>query len=446
MNNIIIMILTSTILFIILLYFQPRKKQLKVLHEKSDEKPSPKPLVYKPKSEKDCPCCQATHSQQTVTHQAPVPWSQVKGKGGRKKTIATERYFCSNPACDYFGITDQHIHAIVGNGKRGKKDPIQYLKCNACAKKYTSRKYTVLYRLKTPSEKVCNSLHFLALGVDVSAIEQAFKVRESTIRTWLTRSGEHGRKLHDHFLKELQLEHIQLDELWADMRSGQHDVWVWTACDAKTKLIPVIEIGPRIQAMAYWVVHQLKSRLRVGCVPPFSSDGLKHYFYALTSHFGKWTSVEGKRKPIWTLLPDFFHGQVLKHRRRNRVVQVEQRLLYGEPKAYRSRLKAIGFTGRINTSFVERANLTIRQSVSKLTRRTWGLAHSVGELREHLFWWLAYYHFARYHESLRIELNQPIQRKGRLTPIKYRSRTPAMAAGLTKRRWSVRELLSYPLM
>lgn len=120
----------------------------------------------------------------------------------------------------------------------------------------------MLYRLKTPSEKVYHSLHFLALGVDVCAIEQAFKVRESTVRTWLTRSGEHGRKLHDYFVKDLQLEHIQLDELWAGIRNGQHDVWVWTVCDAKTKLIPVIEIGPRIQALSISL-----SRLRVGCVP-----------------------------------------------------------------------------------------------------------------------------------------------------------------------------------
>ncbi len=446
MTTLFIIILTIAILITLLLHFRARKKQLKVLHEKYDEKPGPKPLVYKPKSEKDCPCCQANHPNQATAHQMPIPWSQVNGKGGRKKTIATEGYFCCNECCDYFGITDQNIHAVVGNGKRGKKELIQYLKCNACTDRFTSRRHTVLYRLKTPSEKVCHSLHFLAVGVDVCAIEQAFKVRESTVRTWLTRSGEHGRKLHDHFVKNLELEHIQLDELWAGIRNEQHDVWVWIACDAKTKLIPVIEIGPRIQAMAYWVVHQLKTRLRAGCVPPFSSDGLKHYFYALSAHFGKWTHIEGKRKPVWTLLPDFFHGQVLKHRRRNRIVQVEQRLLCGQIKEYRSRLKSAGLTGRINTSFVERANLTIRQSVSKLTRRTWGLAHSTGELREHLFWWLAYYHFARYHQSLRIELSQPIQRKGRQTPIKYRSRTPAMAAGLTKRRWSVRELLSYPLM
>jgi IS1 family transposase len=446
MNNILIIILTTTILFIILLYFQSRKKQLKVLNEKSDEKPGPKPLVYKPKSEKDRPCCQANHPNQATTHQMPIPWNQVKGKGGRKKTIATEGYFCSNECCDYFGITDQNIHAVVGNGKRGKAELIQYLKCNACTDRFTSRKHTMMYCLKTPSEKVGQALHLTVLGIDIAAIQDFSQIRESTIRSWLTRSGEHGQKLHDRFVTGLKPKHIQLDELWASVRNSEQDVWVWTVCDATTKLMPVIELGGRTQSMAYAVVHQLKTRMHPGHVPVFSSDGLKHYFYALTAHFGEWIRVEGKRKPVWKLLPEFIYGQVLKYRKRKRIIEIQQRLLWGLPKEYRSRLKAAGLTGRINTSFVERANLTLRQSISKLARRTWAQAHSSEKLREHLFWWLAYYHFSRYHQSLRTELSQPIQRKGRLQPIRYRRSTPAMAAGLTRRRWSIRELISYPLM
>jgi hypothetical protein len=46
-----------------------------------------------------------------------------------------------------------------------------------------------------------------------------------------------------------------------------------------------------------------------------------------------------------------------------------------------------------------------------------------------LYWWLAYYHFARQHESLRVKLEKPIERKGKLTPIQYRKMTPALAAG-----------------
>ena len=61
-------------------------------------------------------------------------------------------------------------------------------------------------------------------------------------------------------------------------------------------------------------------------------------------------------------------------------------MIWGLPTEYSSRLKAAGLSGRINTSFVERANLTIRQCVSKLPRRTWGTAHYFTELAEHLYW------------------------------------------------------------
>ena len=74
-----------------------------------------------------------------------------------------------------------------------------------------------------------------------------------------------------------------------------------------------------------------------------------------------------------------------------------------------------------------------------------GLAHSVPELSDHLYWWLAYYNFARYHESLRIPLTQSVDRREQPQRQKYRERTPAVAAGLTHRRWTILELISYPL-
>ena len=196
--------------------------------------------------------------------------------------------------------------------------------------------------------------------------------------------------------------------------------------------------------MAFSVVHELKGRLAAGCVPVFSTDGLKHYYYALTAHFGKWETADGK-KPVWVLLSDFVYGQVIKHQRRRKTVEVERRVLVGEVTQYSERLRQAGLSGRINTAFVERMNLTIRQCVSKLTRRTWGPAKFTPELMEHLEWWRSYYHFVRPHESLEEELAKPVQRKGKQQPRKYRKRTPAMMAGLTDRRWTVKELLLYPL-
>ncbi len=82
--------------------------------------------------------------------------------------------------------------------------------------------------------------------------------------------------------------------------------------------------------------------------------------------------------------------------------------------------------GIINPAFIERLNLTIWDGVSKLARRNWGLA--------------------QYHEELRELLSEPKLEKGRQAPRKYRQRTPAMAAGLVSRRWTVMELFSYPLL
>lgn len=67
------------------------------------------------------------------------------------------------------------------------------------------------------------------------------------------------------------------------------------------------------------------------------------------------------------------------------------------------------------------------------------------ELMEHIEWWRSYYHFVRPHEGLEEVLPQPVKRKGKQQPRKYRKRTPAMMAWLTDSRWTVKELLHYPL-
>lgn len=333
----------------------------------------------------------------------------------------------------------------MGYGRHGKQEAIPDFKCQACGKKFTARKHTILYRLKSHSDLVVQILWLLVLGVDASALEEVFGVREITIRTWLCRSGMQGRKLHERFLVELELVHVQLDELWSNVKDQGQEMWLWIASDAKTKLIPVMQVGTRHQSTAFAVVHELKGRLAGGCVPVFSTDGLKHYYYALTAHFGKWEMAEGK-KAVWVLLSDFVYSQVIKHQRRRKTVEVERRVLVGEASTYAERLRHAGLSGRINTAFVERVNLTIRQCVSKLTRRTWGPAKYTGELMEHLEWWRAYYHFVRPHESLVEELVQPVKKKGKQQPRKYRKRTLAMLAGLTDRLWTVKELLLYPLL
>ena len=273
----------------------------RMLAKRKNGKRTRKPQVMLPKSEKDCPFCVAEKGRQAEKEaELSQAWSQRKGIGGRRKKLSTQGWFCPNEGCEYFGIGEETIHALVRNGWHGKHEAIQDFKCQACGKKFTARRNTVLYRLKTHSRVVEKILWLMALGVDSSALEEVFAVREITIRSWLCRIGQQGRKLHERMMVELELIHVQLDELWADVKHSQQEMWLWVASDAQTKLIPVLQVGGRTQEMAYGVVHELKSRLKVGCVPVFSTDGLKNYYYALTAHFGKWEWI-GKKKPVWVL-------------------------------------------------------------------------------------------------------------------------------------------------
>jgi hypothetical protein len=82
------------------------------------------------------------------------PWSQCKSTRGRKKTVDTHGYACPQPGCDYFGITDANIHALVGYGWIDEAGTIRKLCCQACHKTFSVRKGTPLYYLKTDPKQI----------------------------------------------------------------------------------------------------------------------------------------------------------------------------------------------------------------------------------------------------------------------------------------------------
>ena len=153
----------------------------------------------------------------------------------------------------------------------------------------------------------------------------------------------------------------------------------------------------------------------------------------------------GRNARQWRVAPSLIYGQVKKSYRRRKLVRVSHVMRLGTEEALTAALHSMGFSGRLNTAFIERVNLTVRHGVAALARRTWATAQQSSQLLANLEWWRAYYHFVRPHESLRVALVQPHERGGRLLAQRYRHRTPAMAAGRTSRRWTAREVLSCPL-
>ncbi len=168
---------------------------------------------------------------------------------------------------------------------------------------------------------------------------------------------------------------------------------------------------------------------------------------ALLTHFGHWVQPPRRRatgpapKSRWMPLPQLLYAQVVKQYRRRRLVRVCHRVVFGSYSAVRQVLAAQGW--QINTAFIERINLSIRQHVAAVGRRAITLCKAEEGLRHQLALYQTYHNFCSLHASLRVPLPHPEPTNGTGSAQRWRPQTPAMAAGLTDHVWTLREVLLF---
>ena len=196
--------------------------------------------------------------------------------------------------------------------------------------------------------------------------------------------------------------------------------------------------GPRTFETALTLI-QMTARIVLG-IPCFFSDGFSCYMRALIESYHKIkvfskTGKPGRPKdPIKEPHPDLVYGQVIKERQGSRITGVTYRIKCGA-----KRLAQLGL--KISTTLLERLNLTLRQSLAPLARKTLGFSKERKNLRKQIVFFQAFYNFARPHMSLREKVSETTK------PFEQRwaSKTPGMAAGLTDHVWTFRELLTAKL-
>jgi hypothetical protein len=197
--------------------------------------------------------------------------------------------------------------------------------------------------------------------------------------------------------------------------------------------------------MAQAMLHQLAQLVAPGCMPLFISDGYPHYLMAIAPHFGHWVQPPQRQargpmpKPRWMPLPGLLYAQVVKTMRRRRLVEVKRRVVVGTQAAIDQVLAACGW--QINTSFVERLHLSLRQQVAAIRRRSATSCKSETGLTQPLILFQVYHNFVLPHASLRLPLAEAVATHGKGSAKMWHPRTPAMAAGLTDHVWTLKEVL-----
>jgi hypothetical protein len=332
-------------------------------HRSRDPKPFPG-LTRRP----HCGACE--HATQVPA--APPPPAlppPTPSTAGRPRQVDTSQHFCPNPDCAYQGRVGLGNLSANGHPSGG---PWRQLHCTGCEGYFLETHGTPFYGKRVAPDLLVWAVGALAEGLGIRAVARVFEVDPNTVLAWLVEAAEHLQAFSQHFLHDLRVTQVQLDELYALLsavkdgevseaeairRLSRSPHWVWVAIDPVSKLLLVIAVGARTLAMAQGFVHQVAQVLAPGCVPLFLTDGFTEYTTALLAHFGQWVQPQRRQatgpgpKPRWVPLPQLLYAQVIKVTRRRRLVRVRHQVVFGALVAIEQVLAAHGW--QINTAFVE---------------------------------------------------------------------------------------------
>ncbi len=361
---------------------------------------------------------------------------------------------CPNRECPQYSLLNRgNVKALSTYLTRSGKRRI--FQCTACGTSFSETRDTVFFDLRTPDEKVMMALKMLLVKVDLAGISFVLGVTEETTLAWLRRAAQQAEMINAHLLRELPVTQVQLDEMWTfvarkhateaafDGESPDTSVdgrqWIWLSYAPEWRLLLTTVVGPRTASSALTLI-QLTAALIVG-VPCFFSDGFSSYGPALlaTYHQLKTFARTGKpgrpREPLLEPHPDLVYGQVIKQKVHGRLQALKYRVVYGVERFVAQRWA-------ISTSLLERLNLTLRQHLAPLGRKSLSFCKERDQLRRRVVFFQAFYNFARPHQSLRLPLAASTPDQPGLIQPKWQPRTPGMAAGLTEQVWTFLDLLT----
>jgi IS1 family transposase len=362
-----------------------------------------------------CPLCE----RETTYPQAPpaVPPDPMAPSNRRPRTVDTSGPFCPHPGCRYRGWVGRGNLRANGHPSGGPWRQCQWTSCEGY---FPEHHGTLFHSKQVAVERIVHVLACLAEGLGIRATARVFEIDPNTGLDWLVEAAEQLQAFTAYCLCDVHVKQVQLDEVYAVRsavkngeitkaqaieRLSRSPHWVWVAIDPVTKLLRTIDVGERTLAMAQRIVHQVVLVFAPDGVPLFLTDGYPEYCRAILAHFGSWVPPERRQatgprpKPRWLPLPDLLYAQVMKTTRRRRLMHVTRRVVFGTQEAVNQGLSVCGW--QMNTSLIERINLSMRQHVAAVGRRISTIGKGEDGLRQQLALSHVYDNFVLPHASLR---------------------------------------------
>ena len=406
------------------------------------------------------PHCDACEHGSDLRPEVPhTPPPRIVPTRGRRRQVDTSTHFCPNPDCAYRGWVGWGNLRANGHPSGG---PWRQLLCVVCRGYFLETLGTLFHGKRASVDLIVRVIACLAAGLGIRGTARVFEVDPNTVLQWLVEAAAQRQAFSRHVLPNVRVRQVQLDELFALLSAVKdHEVraaeaierlertpqWVWVAMDPESTLVLAIDVGERTLAMAQRVVHHVAQVLAPDCAPLFLTDGFRESLRALLTHYGQWVppprrQAQGRApQPRWMPRPALLDAQVVKTVRRRRLVAVTHRMVFGTLEAVEQVLAACGW--QIQTAFVERLNLDIRQRVAAVGRRVTTLCKGEDGMRQQLVLFHTYHNFCLPHASVRVPLGAPVPTNGTGSAKRWQPRTPAMGAGLTDHVWTLSEILLF---
>ena len=328
---------------------------------------------------------------------------------------------CHNPRCWVYGR--EAAGQIVIHSQREQR-----YRCKRCGKTFSTTKDTPFYRLHKPAALVVIVVTLLAFGCPVQAIVAAFGLDERTVADWQQRAGRQSQRVHQQLVQAgaVTLGQVQADELRVRIVGGV--VWMAMALSVRSRLWLGGVVSVRRDRMLIGTLLAAVAACGPVAAVLLCTDGLISYPRQALRRFRQAVRTGRRGRPPLILPPGVLIAQAIKRYTKRRVRAVERRIVRGSEGAVTAVLTATQgkATAVINTAYIERLNATFRARLAPLVRRSRATVRHLVTLTAGMWLVGTVYNFVTPHRSLG-------------------ERTPAQAAGLTDQRWTVHELLTFPV-